>query len=189
MTKQTSLLIGLVGQKGSGKSTAANALCKHRDTVRLPFAGRLKAMLKVLELPAACLDTPLLKERKYHMLGDKTPRFCMQTLGDWGRNIHPDFWIWQWQFEALEGIKIGNHIICDDVRFPNEARAIKGLGGKLVRISRDLSKQTSDLHPSEVEQSTIPVDITFHNNKSERALHYAIKQYFDHLLEQRETTS
>lgn len=185
MHKSSSLLIGLVGSKGSGKSTAADALVKSRDAVCLPFAGKLKAMLKTLEIPSGCLNNPLFKDRKYHLLGDKTPRFCMQTLGDWGRNIHPDFWIWQWQFEALEGIKMGNHIVVDDVRFPNEARAVKGLGGKLIRIERDLSKQTLDLHPSEVEQATIPVDITFHNNKSERALHYAIKTYFDLLLEQR----
>ena len=59
-------------------------------------------------------------------------REFLQRLGNAVRDaIHPDFWV-----NALFNTYTKNNIIIADVRFPNEAEAIKARGGKLIRIER-----------------------------------------------------
>lgn len=75
------------------------------------------------------------KEECYVSLVKTTPRLLLQLLGtDCGRNIlHPNIWI-----NALfaDYKKDQSDWIITDVRFPNEAEAIKARGGIVVRVDR-----------------------------------------------------
>lgn len=131
----TSKIIGLVGPAGCGKSSAAVGLSLLKDSgfVRRRFAGPLKGMLLALGLTKEHTDGAL-KETPCDLLGGKTPRWAMQTLGtEWGRQlITEDLWIRAWRVSLPEG----SNVVIDDCRFPNEEKAIRELGGKIIRINR-----------------------------------------------------
>ena len=87
-------LIGLTGLKQSGKSTSARYL---RDTYgfhHADFSGPIRALvINVLDTTVEAMET--IKEQPNPVLGGRTPRYAMQSLGtEWGRQmIHPDVWI------------------------------------------------------------------------------------------------
>lgn len=128
------LVVGIVGPAGSGKTVVAKRLESHGFT-RMRFAHQIKAMLKVgLGLTDAQLDgdekmVPLAE------FGGCTPRHIMQTLGtDWGRRmVDGDIWTNAWRRAAA---KVEGPLVVDDVRFPNEAVAVRAAGGVLWRVVR-----------------------------------------------------
>lgn len=130
------MIVGLCGRAGVGKSTAAHALVE-RGFEHRPFARPLKAMLETLLLEAGASWGETIdamgrdKELPCRFLAGVTPRRAMQTLGtEWGRALDPEFWTKQW----AAGLTPGADAVADDVRFPNEADAIRRLGGIVVRI-------------------------------------------------------
>ena len=129
-------VIGLAGRALSGKSTAAAHLAGF-GYERIRFAGPLKAMMAALGLSPAEIDGEL-KETPSALLGGRTPRHAMQTIGtEWGRQlIDPDLWIRAWRQSAERVIGQGGGVVADDVRFPNEAEVIRALGGIVVRVDR-----------------------------------------------------
>lgn len=163
------MLIGLVGYKGSGKGVVAQALREHEGFVTVKMAGALKEMfaayLAYVGAGRAVIGRMIegdLKEVPADCLGGRTPRHAMQTLGtEWGRDlIHKGLWIDAFKRRA----NLFENVVCDDVRFLNEAAAIKEHGGFLVRVLRpdnaiDLS------HPSEREIGEIKCDVTIVNDK------------------------
>lgn len=145
--------IGICGAAGAGKSTAAERLVKTWRFNRVRFAGPLKAMMAALGLSAEQLDGNL-KEEPSPLLQGRTPRQAMQWLGtEWGRNlIGPEFWIAAWQaavervppaFTYHGGFDPIRLIVADDVRFANEAKAIRDRGGIVIRIDRPGAGSTS----------------------------------------------
>lgn len=69
-----------------------------------------------------------------------TPRYILQTLGDWGRALDPNLWadatIHRARYET-SGPTPSPIVVISDVRYPNtEARAIRNAGGELWRIRR-----------------------------------------------------
>lgn len=155
------MIIGIVGPKGSGKSTLAGLLVR-RGFTRLSFAGPLKSMIRALlreqgasaETITRMVDGDL-KEVGTSLLGGRSPRYAMQTLGtEWGRElIGHGFWLDSWATRAAAI----DDVACDDVRFLNEAERIRDLGGVVVRVVRDLSTAV-DSHVSETELSMIHPD-------------------------------
>lgn len=136
--------IGICGPAGAGKSTAADRLVKRWRFNRVRFAGPLKAMLLGLGLSAEQVDGDQ-KEEPTPLLCGRTPRQAMQFLGtEWGRKlIGDDFWIAAWRaaVERTGGFHVAGKgwdrlIVADDVRFANEAKAIRDRGGIVVRIER-----------------------------------------------------
>lgn len=136
--------IGFCGPAGAGKSTAADRLVQRWRFNRVRFAGPLKAMMASLGLSAEQLDGAL-KEQPTPLLLGRTPRQAMQWLGtEWGRElIGAEFWIAAWRaavdraggfWEPDKGWD--RLIVADDVRFANEARAIRDRGGIVIRIER-----------------------------------------------------
>ena len=160
------MIVGLSGLIGSGKTTAAKHLIEHHGFVRLRFAGPLKAMMAALGLTEAETDGDL-KHEPCDLLCGKTPRYAMQTIGtEWGRElIGPDLWIRAW-LASVDELPPNSRIVADDVRFPNEAEAIFGLGGKLIRITRrELgTAPPQNAHISELHQ--LPADTEILNNNS-----------------------
>lgn len=144
------VVIGLTGAAGSGKSTAAQHIVEKWSGHRRPFAAPLKRMLQTFLEDQGCglamamrMVSGDLKEVPSEFLGGRTPREAMQTLGtEWGRGLSSTLWVdaWKHGVEVAElHASAGDEtvmIVVDDVRFPNEAEAIRALGGIIVRIER-----------------------------------------------------
>lgn len=148
-------IIGLYSPApGSGKTTLARYL-SYENYVILPFAEPLKRMTRVLlmNLGYGPLEIDeLLTEDKERLLPQirTTTRHILQTLGtEFGRGcIHPDLWLFCWQARADRFLQAGASVICDDVRFHNEADLIRSMGGEIWHLSRPgVTSRTS--HASE----------------------------------------
>lgn len=163
----TRTIVAFTGLAGSGKSTAAAHLVNHHGYQRVRFAGPLKAMMAALGLTPEQIDGSL-KETPCELLGGKTPRHAMQTLGtEWGRDlIAPDLWIRAWN-AALAKVPAGVPVVVDDCRFPNETEAVRTAGGVIVRIDRP-GAGTASVHAS--EQHVLPAIETLRNIADERYL-------------------
>lgn len=160
-------IIGLCGRAGSGKDRAAEYLCEHYGFVRAAFADSLKRMLEPLLVAAdedyAALYEPALKAVPLPGLHGLSARQLMQTLGDWGRAQHPDFWV-QLAMARLglspdvaHAQPVHDRIVVTDVRFPNEAAALLQCGAHLVRVEREQAEPLAGpLHASELHVSALP---------------------------------
>lgn len=146
------MIIGLYSPAPqSGKSTVAQQLALQHDYAIRPFAQPLRNMLTPL------LATLGLTEQQinHHLHQDKTAkisgldcdaRHLMRTLGtEWGRQrVCDDLWVKAWTASVLGCARV----VADDVRFPNEAQAVKLMGGQVWKIWRPGLQDTSG-HPSE----------------------------------------
>lgn len=123
-------VIALTGLAGAGKSTVAGMLADYGYTL-VKFAGPLKAMLREVGLTVNEIEGNR-KELPIDFLCGKTPRQAMQTLGyEWGRKcIGEDFWINAWR----RVVNDYPHVVVDDCRFPNEAHAVRQMGGVIWSI-------------------------------------------------------
>jgi hypothetical protein len=148
-------LIAFSGYAGSGKSTAASFLQEGGYEI-VKFAGPLKAMMRGY-LDFQGLDSQTvedlvegsLKEKPHHATHLRTPRYFQQTLGtEWGRKLMgEDFWVRPWEARVKVLLSSGIDVVCDDCRFPNEAEAVRRLGGTVIQVVSKNS-QTCD-HASE----------------------------------------
>lgn len=137
---ETPRLIGLYSSRPqSGKSTVADILFQHYGYSERRFAGPLKAMLRTV-LDRAGLSAhrihqieTVAKERPIEEFGGKSYRHLAQTLGtEWGRNcVDKDLWV----HLTLPHLPLSRTVI-DDVRFYNEFRRIRELGGQMWLIAR-----------------------------------------------------
>lgn len=142
------MIVGLTGYKGSGKSEVARHLTARHGFTRKPFAYHLKAMLSALGVPTSILDgDDDVKSRPLDVLGGHTARHAMQTLGtEWGRtHLGHDFWVQRW----AETVPLFPRVVADDVRFDNEAAAVRSRGGIIVLVENPRLAINIDKHASE----------------------------------------
>lgn len=128
-------VVALAGAAGSGKSTAAQYLIRSHGYTRIKFAGPLKAMLAAIGLDDRQIEGDL-KELPCDTLSGQSPRHAMQTLGaQWGRDcIGEDFWVNLWKRTVNDVLSAGGRVVTDDCRYPNEAAAVRRLGGDIYRL-------------------------------------------------------
>lgn len=171
------MLIGLTGLAGSGKSEVARVLIEEFGFVRIKLADGLKNMARsLLRDMGHCADDVErmiegdLKEAIIPELG-VTPRHIMVTIGtEWGRDlIQKDLWARIWS-ARIASLPAGTDVVVDDVRFPNEVRALHYHGGKLWRIQRP--GLVAGDHES--EQLDAPADLTIVNDRTLEGLHAAV---------------
>lgn len=128
-------VVGLAGAIGSGKSTAAKALGRHLGFETVAFAAPLKAMLAALGVAGRNLyGTTAEKQAPLALLGGKSAREAMRTLGtEWGRTlVWSEMWVAAWRERAGRC----RAVVADDVRFGNEAEAVRAMGGIVIWIER-----------------------------------------------------
>lgn len=176
---QTPNIIGLTGPAGSGKDTVRDILAKH-GYYGFAFADPIREMLKPLLLACgvdlAYMTARHLKEQPMPVLG-VSYRQLAQTLGtEWGRALAPDFWL-RMAAASMTEVSISTFgppcFVISDVRFPNEAEWIRGLGGQVWRIDRPGVAPVRE-HASEVLVATIEPDFTLSNDGSIGDLHSAV---------------
>lgn len=184
MTTTNPRVIGLWSPTpGCGKSTVAELIeeLEPASTI-MPFAETLKLMLEVLirnagyserQAERALYDPEGKTERLYFLPGMPTGRELMQTLGtEWGRfRIHQDLWTTVWRAQVRSCAVM---VIADDVRFPNEAQAVRDVGGELWCIQSPLGKPAGD-HISEGQLGDEPFDVIINNNGTLEQLRTAVQ--------------
>jgi hypothetical protein len=130
------VIIGLCGAAGAGKNSVAERLCLEHQFVPLAFADPLYAAVSAITgLTVEQLQDRSLKENALGFIGC-SPRRLLQTLGtDWGRNmIHPEIWVMATMRKIEEHTEF--NFCITDVRFANEAAAVKARGGVVWRVIR-----------------------------------------------------
>ncbi len=130
------MIIGLCGAAGSGKDAAASHLCRQYRAAKFAFADPLYAAISAITgLSVHELQDRRRKETELEWLS-ASPRRLLQTLGtEWGREtVHPEIWI----MATLRRIDASQSpvAVVADVRFENEAEAIRRRGGVVWRIVR-----------------------------------------------------
>lgn len=184
--KQRPKLIGLYSPAPqSGKTTVAQYL-NHQGYIRLSFAAPLKRMIRTFLLSLGygpeAIEEYLTTGKEDQIPGIRaTPRHLLQTLGtEWGRTcIHPCVWLLCWQETANRYLKADIPVVCDDVRFPNEAELIRSLGGEVWQITRP-SATTDTTHASEGALDTFTFDTEIGNTGSLSDLQSLIYQHLWH---------
>lgn len=164
-------IIALVGPAGCGKSTVAAMLAAQGFAV-VKFADPLKDMLRGLGLAEAQIEGAE-KEGPCSLLGGKSPRYAMQTLGtEWGRGlIAQDIWVSAWLDRAWAAHRT-RPVVADDCRFRNEAAAVRVLGGQIWRI---IGRGGIDGdHASETEMAGITADVALDNSGTLDALRHRV---------------
>lgn len=155
------MLIGLTGLKQSGKSTAAGYLADSYGFAHTSFAEPMRRFAMDL-FRMNELQLEVMKEQPLAMLDYKvTPRQFLQKLGtEFGRNmIHPDLWV----RACTMRIDTKRPTVVSDVRFSNEAHALKALGGKIVQVRR-LGRVSTDGHASEAGIEPALIDYVLDND-------------------------
>jgi hypothetical protein len=150
-------IIGFTGLSGSGKSYAASVVRECYPAYRLfSFAHEIKRLAR------------------YYMgwdnKKDERGRKLLQDLGMAGRAYDPQLWV---SFMPPDRL-----LVIDDVRFLNEAEAIREQGGIVIRVRR-FGVNPMD-HVSETEQEQISPDFTLINDGSETFKHillHELKKY------------
>jgi len=138
-------IIGLGYKKGSGKDATADileeeALQSGKMVIRMAFAYALKAAVGIM----FALDAEQLTTQEGKATVDPfwnvTPRQMLQWVGtNCIRNVlHPKFWITVLLRRLVATLQEGREtlVLITDVRFPDEAEAIRSWGGVVWRIDR-----------------------------------------------------
>lgn len=124
------LLIGLIGHKGSGKSTSADILVELIPSATIiPWAYALKGEVADF-VEMMDWTNPFSRpshEEMERLKGEIYGPLC-QGWGAYRRHQDPEYWIKAWEREA------GQRVIVPDCRHHNEVEYLKAHGGVLVHI-------------------------------------------------------
>lgn len=173
-------VLGISGWARAGKDTAADWLVENRGFTKKSFAEPMKTALQKLSPSVDVEGVHVPLETAIRLIGwealkgvSKEIRPLLQRFGtEVGREMFGEnFWV---EF-ALESIPDGSKVVFADVRFPNEADAIKALGGEVWRVERDGFGAAND-HISEHALDNYDFDAVISNSDTIEALHEKVEQ-------------
>jgi hypothetical protein len=146
------ILVGLNGYARSGKDTFAEIASNAFPCASLSFAEPMRRFVcELMDIPRSELDS--IKEEPCMLFGGNTPRYVLQTMGtEWGRGMISDtLWVDVTMNKAKSMIdrNIVDVVFVTDVRFENEAKAIKDAGGIIISVERPDVKISESGHASE----------------------------------------
>lgn len=164
-------IIGISGKIGSGKDTLADTILKIS-----PYFEKKSYAYKLKKTGAFLTGTEeelwFTQEGKNIYLPDwgMTIGQFQQKLGTEAirTGLHPNAWI----ISLFADLRPDSHWVIADMRFKNEAEAVKEKGGIAIRINGDPARvranSTRDMsHPSETDLDDYDgFDLVYENNKS-----------------------
>ena len=168
------MLIGISGKQRSGKDTVAKYLDNKYGFIRVSFANPLKRL---------AIDYFGLTPKDVYVRKPDNVRKFLQELGRLGRSIDKDFWV----KKALSKYNENELWVVSDVRYKNEAEAVKNLEGILIRIEadRDIRLQRGPLayenDLSETDLDDYSFDYVIQNNGSIKELYKKIDKIMKEL--------
>ena len=174
-------VIGIAGYARSGKDTVADYLVEHYGYEKVSFSTpmkeamyRLNPRITVNEVVNTALRIGV-DIYGWEGLKDRSPdiRGLLQRFGtEVGREMFDEnFWV----DYALNSIEDGSKVVISDVRYPNEADAIRELGGKVYRVERDGVFPANE-HASEHALDTYKFDGKIQNNGTIQGLQQNVEQ-------------
>ena len=115
------------------------------------------------------------KDRPIAALG-RSPRYMLQTLGtDWARGmVNDDIWI---TLASQAALRNGVGMVISDVRFDNEAKWVRDVGGVIIEVRRN-SVTPVEEHSSENPVTLIDSDFIVNNNGSLEELQDKVRELF-----------
>jgi hypothetical protein len=141
------MIIGITGLISSGKGTVADILVEEHNFIKLSFADKLKdGVASVFGWNRDMLEGDSLESREWRETVDEfwtketgreiTPRLVLQEFGtDCMRNgFYQGIWVSLLKQEILNNSQ--NNYIIPDVRFKNEIKVIKDIGGQVWNVRR-----------------------------------------------------
>ena len=199
------MIVALHGKMGSGKSTIANELVSGlRDQYGIKSVIKSFAQ-PIYKLTSTLFNQPIdeIKKTKEAIFrprsfkGLRTYRELLQSIGMELRDyVHEDIWI-----DALFGR--GNEKILfdwaceykwwiiDDLRFLNEYNRIIQIGGKIIKVNRDIPDMHQEIlksvrnNPSELDLDHVPDeswDLIINNNRDIKNSTKIMENYITTLL-------
>jgi len=162
-------LIGIAGYAGAGKDTLADLLVENFGFVKMAFADPMREMTEAIDPVVGWTDdgpirySDALEFHGYTEAKVMYPeiRQFLQRLGtEGGRDVLGDS---IWADTGLRRAEAHKRVVFADMRFRNEAQAIKAAGGKTIRIERPGVKAVND-HPSEHDLAKWDFDLYVNNN-------------------------
>lgn len=167
-----SKIIGICGLAGSGKNTVADYICeKYENWQQLAFADSLKsAVANIFGWPLELVmgtDAEMRKKReevdkfwaKELNIQDFTPRKALQLIGTdvFRDHFNKDFWTICMKRKILKNV---GHTVITDVRFPNELKMIRDMGGFVVQVIRgelpDWYREAEEINQRCIQQPFLP---------------------------------
>ena len=189
-------LIGMCGRKRSGKDTAGDYLIEKYNYVQYSFAGPLKRACKEIfmfsDQQTEGNDKEMFDDRwnitarkVFQIFGTEMFR---QKLGDFFpemEHIKENFWIYRFQLWYAEQKQKNPNVkvVVTDVRFPNEAKIVQKLGGRVIKVNRDTG-MLLDNHSSEKNIDLIQGDITLENNGTLEEYYIKVDKALGHDISQ-----
>ncbi len=177
-------LIGLTGLAGAGKNEAANALVGHGWS-QDAFANRMRTAMLALD-PIVWADdyyeplrlAELVRDYGWDTTKREYPevRRLLQKFGtEAGREIHGEnCWVdaLMRDWHRLDGTPVyTNGLVVTDVRFQNEAEAIRSHGGWVIEVVRPGLQRLPGNHASEAGFDPDLIDYTIYNDGTIDSLH------------------
>ena len=195
------MIVGMCGLIGTGKDTVADILVHNYNFKKLSFADKLKdGVATVFSWDRQMLEGTTDESRSWREQRDEfwsretnehiTPRLVLQMFGtDCMRNgFYDGIWVSLVKQQLLNN-KDKNYVI-PDVRFENEAKMIRSLGGRICQVRRgpdplwfrlykDLGQEPTDVHKSEWAWANVQMDYILANDGTTEDLKNLVK---DHLV-------
>lgn len=208
------MIIGIMGFMGSGKDTVSDLMVAEKDLTKLSFADSLKDVVStVFGWDRDMLEGDTKESREFRNLVDEwwsdeldipkfTPRKAMQLLGTelFREQFDADIWVKNSMRRASMN---STDVVFADVRFRNEAEAIREAGGTLIRVVRgnypswhtdalmasegdEVAKMYMDgkypnVHRSEWDCLSVREDFLIRNEGSLRELNEEVRKIYDEL--------
>jgi hypothetical protein len=166
-------IIGITGRAGAGKDTVADYLVTKHGYTKVSFASILKNMLATCGLPEPQNRGD--KEKNYEGF-EFSFRDAAQKLGtEWGRSLDQDIWVKL----TMNGLEQDKKFVFSDVRFENEATAIRDKGLLVHLRGRQVDLGGLSTHASEAGVASQGRDWIITNTGSMEDLYSVVDRMLD----------
>jgi hypothetical protein len=164
------IVVGLGHQAQVGKDTAAGLLVSTHGFIRQAFADTLKDLARasdpIIRDPFG--GQPLSEIVDYYgwerAKEDPQIRGYLQRLGVGARDVlGEDVWV-RPVLERIQNAGKGSRWVITDVRFPNEFKALRGIGARLIKMTRHSARSNAGTHVSETALADAEWDAVIKND-------------------------